>query len=132
MPISGPKALLIDPNTASNVVTEGTPRGFLTAPVARDANRRPVYVSWSIKDDTVEVKVYDGVAGVKYPVVVDPQWFVGRWLTRGALLAGSPQVELALTVVGCAARSTVEWPDTVGQPWYTRVWRAALACLVAL
>lgn len=123
---------LIDPNTPSDVISDGTPRGFLTAPVARDASQRPVFVTWGINDDTVEVKVYDGAAGVKYPVVVDPQWFIGRWLTRGALVAGNPNVAVALMAIGCAARGAVEWPETLGQPWYRRVWQAALACLVAL
>jgi len=124
---------LIDPNTASDVTGDGTPRGFLTSPVARDANRQPIPLEWKINGGTVEIKVKDSsVAGVKYPVIVDPQWFTGRWLAKGALVAGQPEVGLALMAIGCVAGGALEWPDTLGQPWYRRVWRTALACLASI
>lgn len=124
---------LIDPSTTSDIITEGTPRGFLTAPAARDANGSPVSLTWEIRNgDTVEMKVDDGLAGVRYPVVVDPQWFIGRWLAKGSLLLAAPEVAVPLAVIGCVSGGAVDWQMTVGRVWYERVWRAALACLVAL
>lgn len=123
---------LIDPNTASDVTGDGAPRGFLTAPVARDASRKPVFLTWGINGDTIEVKIYDGAAEVKHPVIVDPQWFVGRWLAKGALVAGQPEVGVALMAIGCAAGVALEWPETEGQLWYRRIWPLALACLTSL
>jgi hypothetical protein len=123
---------LIDPSTPSEIISDGTPRGFLTAPAAHDANGNLVPSSWEIRNgDTVEIKVADG-PGVVYPVVVDPQWFINRWLVRGALLLEAPQVTLPLAVIGCTFGVTEDWQRTVGQLWYQRVWQAALACLVAL
>jgi hypothetical protein len=123
--------LLINPNEPSDVIAEGRPVGFLTEPVARDAKRRPVPVDWRVTGDTVELRVQDP-PGTAYPVVVDPQWFVGRWLARGALVAAGPNAQLALLAIGCAAGSLLTWPETVGQPWYQRVWITALGCLQAL
>ncbi|WP_156994214.1 hypothetical protein [Pseudonocardia acaciae] len=124
---------LIDPSRTSDIIAEGTPRGFLTAPAARDANGGPVSLTWEIRNgDTVEMRVDDGLAGVRYPVVVDPQWFIGRWLAKGSLLLAAPEVAVPLAAIGCGYGIAVDWQTTVGQVWYERVWRAALACLVAL
>jgi len=122
---------LINPNESSSAIPAGTPVGFLTEPVARDANRRPVPVKWNLADSTMHIKVYD-TAGVRYPVVVDPHWFVGRWLVRGALVRGAPSVGTVLVALGCATRITLAWPETVGQPWYRRVWQVAIKCLEGL
>jgi hypothetical protein len=124
---------LIDPSTTSDIIADGTPRGFLTAPAAHDANGRAVPLNWEIRNgDTVEMKVDDGQAGVRYPVVVDPQWFLGRWLVAGALLLEAPWVAAPLAAIKCGNGVAEDWETIVGQVWYQRVWRAALACLVAL
>ena len=124
---------LIDPNVSSDVIDEGVPRGFLTAPAARDAEGKPVFIEWGVADDDmVYMRVYDGVGGIKYPVVVDPQYFVGRWLVKGALIAARVPGAYPLELIGCGARIVVDWPSTVGGIWYRRVWHAALACMVEL
>jgi hypothetical protein len=123
--------LLVDPNEPTDVIPEGKPIGFLTEPVARDANRKPVSIDLSVTGDTVDIRVQDP-AEAEYPVVVDPQWFVGRWLARGALAVSGPNAQLALIAIGCAATGILTWPETVGQPWYRRVWVSALTCLQTL
>jgi hypothetical protein len=92
-----------------------------------------VYVHWDIVDDSIlTMRVYDGVAGIKHPVVVDPQYFGGRWLVRGALKAANVAGFGPLALLGCSARIYVDWPSSAGSVWYRRVWHAALACLVTL
>jgi hypothetical protein len=134
-----PGIALINPNERSEATPDGKIMGFLTAPVARDANRKPVPVEWKIVGDSVDIEVYDGVPGIKHPVVVDPHWFVGRWLIKGAVRAAkigaafaAPEVAAALIAIGCGTRIILNYPDTVGQPWYRRVWHAALKCLEGL
>ena len=131
--VGSPGITLIDPSTPSNIIPDGTPRGFLTAPAAHDADKDLVTSSWEIRNgDTVEMKVYDDGPGVRYPVVVDPQWFINRWLVWGALVLEAPQVAVPLAVIGCSVGVAENWETTVGQVWYQRVWLASLACLVAL
>jgi hypothetical protein len=98
---------------------DGNPVGFLSAPVVHDANGHPVYTAWRLDGRTVVITVYD--QGRAHPVVVDPHWFVGKWL-----LAVEP-----LRVGGCVARIILDWYDTAGQAWYRRVWHAALECLAS-
>jgi hypothetical protein len=123
---------LIDPNEQSDVIAEGKPVGFFTEPVARDANRAPVYVDWRLDGDTVHIKVHDYTDGIKYPVVVDPHWFVGAWLVKNVLLPGARNADIVLVSIGCGARGVLDWTETVGQPWYRRVWHASLKCLEIL
>lgn len=44
-------------------------------------------------------------------------------------MLGEPEVGAALMAIGCAAGIALDWPETVGQLWYRRVWHAALRCL---
>jgi hypothetical protein len=64
---------LINPNEHPDGFAEGKPMGFLTEPVARDADRKPVSIDWRLKDNAIDITVYDNGPGIKYPVVVDPQ-----------------------------------------------------------
>ncbi len=122
---------LINPNEHPDGFAEGKPMGFLTEPVARDADRKPVSIDWRLKGNAIDITVYDNVPGIKYPVVVDPQWFVGQWLAKGALLRSNPETAGVIMTLQCGVGAALDWPDTVGQPWYRRVWHAVLSCLAA-
>jgi hypothetical protein len=122
---------LINPNEHPDGFSEGRPMGFLTEPVARDANRKPISIDWGLNNNAIDITVHDNGPGIQYPVVVDPQWFVGRWLVKGALLRSNPEAAGVIMTLQCTVGAALDWPDTLGQPWYRRVWHAALSCLAA-
>ena len=134
--------LLADPNPLPKPLEVGTPKAFLTEPVAFDANQNPVRIEWEISgDDTVNIRVYDNDPGVVHPVTVDPiVVLAARWLAPATLRAvassrfmtGLRAQVTTLVVTGCAIRAWEAWPQTEGQDWYRRVWRATLKCFEGL
>jgi hypothetical protein len=107
------------------LIQNGRPVGFLSAPVSRDADGRPVYTTWRLDSstNTVDIKVYE--AGKKHPVIVDPQWFVGSWWVGAALgAAGCFAVPgwIGLRQPPARQRRT---PNAHCSPRWTGQWRLA-------
>jgi hypothetical protein len=96
---------------------DGTRAGFLSAPSSRDANQRPLVTDWRLDGNAIQVEV--DYSPAVFPVVVDPQWLVDAWLTETAVTEAAH----------CIGSGIISWQDTVGEPWYARLWRAALTCM---
>jgi hypothetical protein len=147
--IGHPGVVLIDPNGPAGQLEghRGSPIGFLTEPVALDANSQPVTVTWTLRSRTLELRVEDR-PDMAYPVVVDPTFYPRTWMAQArngapllafvgragqgghesARAVAASEVAAAMTATGCAPGTPLTWIDATGD-FYRRVWARVLPCL---